>query len=166
MTALSNLALGEFHQRKASIDAAVRANRYSRQDGERSLACWLAIALAAGVRPGECTAILADWQADHGYDDATARAVLLSGGPPREEWSAELTRARDRAASKARQHPTDDRLNARHWQLESLCIYLGCPPEASSDAGREASASLGFAAGAATGGRPLAAATENERKAA
>ena len=129
MTTLADLALAEFHQRQASIDAAVHANRYARADGEKKLACWLAIALSAGARPGECTAILADWQADRGHDDATARAVLLSGGPPKAEWSLELTRARDAAARKARAHPTDDRLCARHWQLESLCIYLGCEAE-------------------------------------
>lgn len=140
MSFLANIALAEFQQRKASIDAAVRVNRFDRDEGERLLACWLSIALAAGARPGECSTLLADWQREKGLGDAQARSMLLALGPDRADWTAELTRARDAAAKKARAHPTDDQLGARHHNLDSLCIYLGCvsEPQTTAEFEREA----------------------------
>lgn len=138
MSFLANIALAEFQQRKASIDAAVRVNRFDRDEGERLLACWLSIALAAGARPGECGPEVDRWQGK--LADQYARFILLHDGPPRADWQAELTRARDAAAKKARAHPTDDQLGARHHNLDSLCIYLGCAsePQTTAEFEREA----------------------------
>lgn len=130
MTALAPLALAELHQRKASVDSAVAAGIYPRDQGERLLRCWLSIALAAGADPGDCSALLGMWAEEHGFDARHARIVLLDEGPPREQWLAELARARDAAGTKARAHPTDMQLSARHHALDSLCIYLGGRPEA------------------------------------
>lgn len=156
MTALSRLALAELHQRKASVDSAVAAGFYAREQGERLLRCWLSIALAAGARPGDCSALVGMWVEDAGLDDRHARIVLLDEGPPRRTWLAELARARDAAGAKARAascstavgqkepHPTDMKLSLRHHALDSLCIYLGGPPEAPA---QKASASCSKAVG-------------------
>lgn len=132
MTVLAPLALAELHQRKASVDSAVAAGFYPRDKAERLLRCWLSIALAAGADPGDCSALLGIWAEEHGFDSRLARIVLLDDGPPREEWLAELARARDAAGNKARAHPTDLKLSARHHALDSLCIYLGGPSEMQS----------------------------------
>jgi len=130
VTALARLALAELHQRKASVDSAVAAGFYPREQGERLLRCWLSIALAAGARPGDCSTLVGMWVEETGLDDRHARVVLLDEGPPRGTWLAELARARDAAGTKARAHPTDMKLSLRHHALDSLCIYLGGPPEA------------------------------------
>lgn len=137
MTALAPLALAELHQRKASVDSAVAAGIYPRDQGERLLRCWLSIALAAGAEPADCSALLGMWTEEHGFDARHARIVLLDEGPPREQWLAELARARDAAGTKARAHPTDMQLSARHHALDSLCIYLGGRPEAAVTDERE-----------------------------
>ena len=129
MTALANVALAELHQRTASTHAAVHAGRMRRVDGERFLRCWLSIALAAGARPGECSALLGNWVEETALDERHARIVLLDNGPPKTEWLAELTRARDHAGGKARARHTDMTLSVRHHALDSLCIYLGGPSE-------------------------------------
>lgn len=162
MTALATIALDEYRRRKASVDTAVHARGFAREEGERLLRCWLAIALSAGAKPSECGPEVDRWQgrlADH-----YARFLLLEELPPRRIWQGELTRARDAAARKARLAPTDAALGTRHHALDSLCIHLGCDSEfgAPSNAGRSASAELGSAAGAATGSRPLAAATKEQ----
>lgn len=133
MTALANIALAELHQRKASVDSAVATGRYPRNKGERLIRCWLSIALAAGARPGECSALLGVWAEEVGLDDRHASIVLLDEGPPRAEWIAELARARDAAGEKARAHPTDHKLSLRHHALDSLCIYLGGPAEQTAE---------------------------------
>lgn len=138
MTALANLALAELHQRKASVDSAVAAGFYPREKGERLLRCWLSIALAAGAEPGDCSALLGMWAEEIGLDAKHARIVLLDEGPARSEWLAELARARDAAGAKARSHPTDMQLSVRHHALDSLCIYLGGPPEAPAEQELEA----------------------------
>lgn len=149
MTALAPLALAELHQRKASVDSAVAAGIYPRDQGERLLRCWLSIALAAGADPCDCSALLGMWAEEHGFDARHARLVLLDEGPPREQWLAELARARDAAGNKARRAscsaavgrketgPTDMQLSARHHALDSLCIYLGGRPEAAVTDERE-----------------------------
>lgn len=138
MTALARLALAELHQRKASVDAAVNAGTYPREKGEQLLRCWLSIALAAGARPGECSSLLGMWAEDAGLDERHARLVLLDDGPPCTAWLGELARARDAAGGNARTHPTDLKLSLRHHALDSLCIYLGGPPEAAAERELEA----------------------------
>lgn len=128
-TPLATLAIAEFHQRKASVDAAVKAGRYRRGEGERLLGLWLAIALEAGAPPGECAAVIGFWQDDCGYSDGMARHILLRDAPPRAAWEAELARARAAAGAKARAHPTEITLQLRHAALDCLAIYLGVGPE-------------------------------------
>lgn len=128
MTALAPIAIDEYRRRKASVDTAVHAHRFARDEGERLLRCWLAIALTAGAKPSECGPEVDRWQgrlADH-----YARFLLLEELPGRAIWLGELTRARDAAARKARLNPTDAALSARHHGLDCLCIYLGGEPEA------------------------------------
>lgn len=128
MTALAPIALEEYHHRKASVDAAIAHSGFARQEGERLLRCWLAIALTAGAKPSECGPEVDRWQGS--LADHYARFLLLEDLPPRDQWLGELTRARDAAARKARNHPTDIELGTRHHALDSLCIYLGGAPEA------------------------------------
>ena len=129
MSPLANLAAAEFLRRKASIDQAVAANRYPRAQGERVLANWLAIALSAGARPAQCGPLLEHWQAERQINDCTARHILLEQGPPSAQWQAELARARDTAAAKARAHPTNRQTQERHLAMECLAIHLGLPAE-------------------------------------
>ncbi|MBX7496794.1 hypothetical protein K3172_13085 [Qipengyuania sp. 6B39] len=136
MSYLTRIALAELHQRKASVDEAVRMRRFDREAGERLLACWLSIALAAGAAPRECFALVEHWQEDNEYSDSAARAVLLSDGPRRHEYLAELARARNLAAGKARANPTNRALQTRHADLECLAILLGAPSEPESIAQR------------------------------
>lgn len=141
MTALANVALAEFHQRTASTHAAVHAGRMRRVDGERFLRCWLSIALAAGARPGECSALLGNWVEETELDERHARIVLLNNGPPKTEWLSELARARDHAGGKDRSardqwgesDPRTLPLSTRHHALDSLCIALDGPTESPAE---------------------------------
>lgn len=127
---LATLAVAEFHRRKASIDEAVAAHRFPRAQGEANLRLWLAIALTAGARPRDCGALFEHWQEECEYSDAIARVILLEDGPSREEWHAELARARDAASSKARARPTDRSAQERSLTLQCLAIALGVSAEA------------------------------------
>lgn len=136
MTVLARLALQEYRQRKSSVDAAAHAGGFAREEGERLLRCWLAIALTVGAKPSDFGPEVDRWQgriADH-----YARFLLLEALPPRRQWLAELTRARNAAAMKARAQPTDIDRSARHHGLDCLCIYLGGEPETLAEEEREA----------------------------
>lgn len=129
MNALARLAALEFAQRKQAVDEAVATRRYHRDQGERLLRLWLAIACAAGAAPRELTPLLADWQEETGHGDALARHILLDQGPSRDQWLAELRRARDTALAKHRANPADASIRDRHLALSTLTICLSDVPE-------------------------------------
>lgn len=125
MNSTAQLALAEFRRRKASIDAAVREGRFSRAQGEANLACWLSIALTAGVPPRECTDLLAHWQAERAVGDVMARHIILWEGPPEAEWQAELARACRKAEAKMRANPGEPDALRHHLTLQCLAAHLG-----------------------------------------
>lgn len=121
---IAHLALAEFHRRKTSIDEAVAMHRFGRDQGEANLACWLAIAVAVGVPPRECTAALADWQQERALGDSWARHIILWEGPPEAEWRAELARACVQARSRMRNAPGDADALRRHLALDCIAAHL------------------------------------------
>ena len=138
MSPLASIGLEEFRRRKASVDRAVAARRYRREDGEQLLTRWATIALAAGAAPREISAVHEAWQEDAGLSDVYARHILLEQGPSHAEYIAELARARDAAGEKARANPAEHDLSVRHHALDSLCIYLGGPSEQPATSERKA----------------------------
>lgn len=138
MTPLATLSLAEYRRRKAAFDDAVNARGYPREQAEKTLACWLSLALAAGVKPADCGAVVEYWQKERGLSDSWARHILLWQGPSEAECHAELARARDQAAAKARANPTDRQAQQRHLTLDNLAIYLGLAPEAPAPEQRKA----------------------------
>lgn len=105
---LAVIALDEFARRRDALRRAVDRQGFPPGQANRVAACWLAIAFATGARPVEA----------QGFGCADDIA-------PRDQWHAELARARDAAVKKALEHPTDREAAVRSWGLCSLALHLG-----------------------------------------